>query len=87
MIGTRLIAGQTLTDGREGVGDRIIQVTSGAAQTIGTAAGVVISAPVAVVDPSTRENLGAQVENLGSTVSQTATSTGHLIARPLPGTQ
>lgn len=87
MIGTRLIAGQTLTDGREGVGDRIIQVTSGAAQTIGTAAGVVISAPVAVVDPSTRENLGAQVENLGSTASQTATSTGHLIARPLPGTQ
>lgn len=85
MIGTRLIAGQTLTDGREGVGDRIIQVTSGAAQTIGTAAGVVISAPVAVVDPSTRENLGAQVENLGSSVSQTARSTGSLVTRPLPG--
>ncbi|OYY12767.1 MAG: esterase [Rhizobiales bacterium 35-68-8] len=82
MIGTRLIAGQTLTDGREGVGDRIIQVTTGAAQTIGTAAGVVISAPVAVVDPSSRENFGAQVENLGSTVSHTATSTGSLLTQP-----
>lgn len=79
MIGTRLAEGQTLTDGREGVGDRIIQVTTGAAASIGTAAGVVISAPVAVIDPSSRENFGAQVENLGTTVSGTAASTGSLL--------
>ncbi len=82
MIGARLAAGQTLTDGREGVGDRIIQVTSGAAASIGTAAGVVISAPVAVIDPSSRENFGAQVEQLGTTVSGTATSTGNLLTTP-----
>ncbi|MEW6124480.1 MAG: alpha/beta hydrolase [Pseudomonadota bacterium] len=79
MIGSRIAAGQTLTDGREGVGDRIIQVTTGAAASIGTAAGVVISAPVAVIDPSTRDNFGAQMENLGTTVSGTATSTGSLL--------
>ncbi|WP_245454160.1 alpha/beta hydrolase [Aquabacter cavernae] len=79
MIGSRLAQGQTLSDGREGVGDRIIQVTTGAAASIGTAAGVIISAPVAVIDPSTRDNFGAQMENLGSTVSGTATSTGSLL--------
>lgn len=86
LIGSRLLAGQSLTDGREGVGDRIIQVTTGAAASIGTAAGVVITAPVAVLDPTTRENFGAQMEQLGSTVSNTATSTGDLLTTP-PVTQ
>ncbi|WP_132033313.1 alpha/beta hydrolase [Aquabacter spiritensis] len=84
MIGARLAQGQTMSDGREGVGDRIIQVTTGAAATIGNAAGVIISAPVAVVDPSTRENFGAQVQELGSTVTNTATSTGRLLTTPAP---
>ncbi len=82
MIGRRLAEGQKMTDGREGVGDRIIQVTSGAAASIGTAAGVVISAPVAVFDPNTRDNLGAQVEQLGSSVTNTAGSTGRLLTTP-----
>ncbi|MEP9377980.1 alpha/beta hydrolase [Aquabacter sp. CN5-332] len=86
LIGSRLLAGQSLTDGREGVGDRIIQVTTGAAASIGTAAGVVISAPVAVLDPTSRENFGAQVQQLGSTVTNTATSTGDLLTTP-PVTQ
>ncbi|HQS09977.1 MAG TPA: alpha/beta hydrolase, partial [Xanthobacteraceae bacterium] len=79
MIGGRLAEGQTMTDGREGVGDRIIQVTAGTATTIGTAAGVVLSAPAAVLDPSSRENYGAQVESLGSHLSSTAGSTGRLL--------
>ena len=82
MIGARLAQGQTMTDGREGVGDRIIQVTAGAANTIGTAAGVVISAPVAVFDANTRDNLGAQVNQLGSNAVNTATSTGTLLTTP-----
>ena len=69
IIGRELAEGQTLTDSRVGVGDRIIQVTTGAAAAIGTAAGLAVSAPVAVVDPRTRQNFQGHVENFGQTVS------------------
>ena len=73
IIGRELAEGQTLTDSRVGVGDRIIQVTAGAAAAVGTAAGLAVSAPVAVVDPRTRENLQGHVEGLGQAVSGTLT--------------
>ncbi|MFL5023217.1 MAG: alpha/beta hydrolase, partial [Microvirga sp.] len=69
IIGRELAEGQTLTDSRVGVGDRIIQVTAGAAAAVGTAAGLAVSAPVAVIDPRTRENFQEHVEGLGQTVS------------------
>ncbi|WP_409564886.1 alpha/beta hydrolase [Microvirga sp.] len=71
IIGRELAEGQTLTDSRVGVGDRIIQVTAGAAAAVGTAAGLAVSAPVAVVDPRTRENFQGHVESLGQAVSGT----------------
>ncbi len=73
IIGRELAEGQTLTDSRVGVGDRIIQVTAGAAAAVGTAAGLAVSAPVAVVDPRTRENFQGHVEGLGQAVSGTLT--------------
>ncbi len=79
LIGARLAQQKTITDSREGVGDRILQVTTGAASSIGQAAGLVISAPVAVLDGNTRDNLGAQVESLGGTVSGTVGSTTGLV--------
>jgi esterase/lipase superfamily enzyme len=69
IIGRELAEGQTLTDSRVGVGDRIIQVTAGAAAAVGTAAGLAVSAPVAVIDPRTRENFQEHVEGLGQAVS------------------
>jgi esterase/lipase superfamily enzyme len=69
IIGRELAEGQTLTDSRVGVGDRIIQVTAGAAAAVGTAAGLAVSAPVAVIDSRTRENFQEHVEGLGQTVS------------------
>ncbi|KFG71059.1 alpha/beta hydrolase [Microvirga sp. BSC39] len=69
IIGRELAEGQTLTDSRVGVGDRIIQVTTGAAAAIGTAAGLAVSAPVAVIDPRTRQNFQGHVENFGQAVS------------------
>jgi hypothetical protein len=72
LIGKRLAEGQTVADSRGGLGDRIIQVTAGAATTVGTAAGLAISAPVALVDPQTRETLGAHTEELGRSVSDVA---------------
>ncbi|MCG7393542.1 alpha/beta hydrolase [Microvirga sp. ACRRW] len=71
LIGKRLAEGQTVTDSRVGLGDRIISVTAGAATAIGTAAGLAVSAPVAVVDPQTRQSFGGQVEEFGRSVSNT----------------
>jgi len=48
-------------------------VAIGAASTVGSAAGVVVSAPFAVIDPRTRDNFGDNLEavgtNLGATVA------------------
>jgi esterase/lipase superfamily enzyme len=64
LIGRRLSNGQTLTDSRLGLGDHLVAATAGAAQTVGTAAGLVLSAPVAIVDRNTRENYSHHIESL-----------------------
>ena len=76
LIGGRLIDGQTVTDSDVGLGEAIGAVGIGAAQTVGTAASVVVSAPIAVFDPRTRENYGRQVERLGRSVGNTVGSVG-----------
>src|SRR3954454_11928916 len=50
LIGRRLAEGQSVSGSRIGLGDRIIQVTAGAATVVGTAAGLALSAPVVIVD-------------------------------------
>jgi hypothetical protein len=47
-----------------------MQVTAGAAGTVGHAAGLAISAPVAVVDPETRNHFGDQVGEFSQSVRQ-----------------
>ncbi|WP_050577519.1 alpha/beta hydrolase [Sinorhizobium arboris] len=64
LIGRRLSSGQTLTDSRLGLGDHIVAATSGAAHTVGTAAGLVVAAPAAIVDQNTRQNYVHHVETL-----------------------
>lgn len=71
MIGQRLVEGQTLNDGRTGIGERLGQVAVGAASTVGSAASLAISAPIAIIDPNTREGLGGQFERLGSHMAST----------------
>jgi esterase/lipase superfamily enzyme len=85
LIGTRLVTGQPITDSHVGLGDRLLQVTTGAAATVGTAAGVVLSAPIAIVDPKTRRNFGDNVEAVGRSLGDTARSTGDVITSPLDG--
>ncbi|ASY65188.1 hypothetical protein SJ05684_b42060 (plasmid) [Sinorhizobium sojae CCBAU 05684] len=64
LIGTRLSAGQALTDSRVGLGDHIVAATAGAAHMVGTATALAVAAPIAVVDQNTRENYGHHVEAL-----------------------
>ncbi len=78
-IGARLAQGQTMTDSRVGIGEHLVQMTTDAASTVGTAAGLVIAAPVAVVDPNTREHYSAHVRELGDNISDTADSTRDVV--------
>ncbi|SEF79666.1 alpha/beta hydrolase [Bosea lathyri] len=87
LIGTRLVTGQPLTDSHVGIGDRLMEVTTGAAATVGSAAGLVISAPLAVIDPNTRRNFNGRVEHLGKSIDDTARSTGHALTAPAENLQ
>ncbi|MBL8580853.1 MAG: alpha/beta hydrolase [Rhizobiaceae bacterium] len=73
LIGTRISDGQTLTDSREGLGDKIISATAGVAATAGTVAGLAIAAPVAVLDQDTRDNYAGQVGAAIATSTEGAT--------------
>lgn len=70
-IGRRLATGQALNDGQAGFGEKLGQVASGAVSTVGKAAGLVISAPVAIIDGRTRDGLGDQIEGLGGQAGAT----------------
>ncbi len=70
-IGQRLAAGQTLTDARTTLGERIGGVAQSAAGTLGQAATLAVSAPLAVVDPNTRETLEDQAVSLGASAKST----------------
>lgn len=65
LIGARISDGQALTDSRVGLGDRILAATTGTAAAAGNAAGLILAAPVAVVDADTRDNFSSQLDALG----------------------
>ncbi|MFO1135321.1 MAG: alpha/beta hydrolase [Rhodoblastus sp.] len=69
MIGARLASGQTLSDSQAGIGERLSTVAIGTANVVGRAAGVAVSAPIALVDGRTREGLSDQFEDLGASAS------------------
>nr|WP_092588653.1 alpha/beta hydrolase [Rhizobium mongolense] len=64
LIGARISEGQTLTDSRMGLGDHLIAGTTGAAAAAGNAAGLILAAPVAAVDPNTRDNYAHHVSGM-----------------------
>ncbi len=72
LIGQRISQGQTLTDSHVGLGDQILVATTGAATAAGNVAGLVLAAPVAVVDQDTRDNYAAHVGGLRGRKQHTA---------------
>ncbi|WP_327211889.1 alpha/beta hydrolase [Rhizobium beringeri] len=64
LIGARISNGQTLTDSKVGLGDKILAATTSTAAAAGSAAGLILAAPVAVVDADTRDNYAGQVSGL-----------------------
>ena len=77
-IGARLAAGQTLSDGHAGVGQKLGLATAGAVSTVGAAAGVAVATPFAIVDPNTRDNLGDHIQSVGEPLQSVG---DHLRAR------
>ncbi|MCS0495561.1 alpha/beta hydrolase [Ancylobacter mangrovi] len=72
LIGERLVNGQTVTDSQISLGDRIGAAAMGVGQTVGGAAGLALSAPIAVIDPATRRTYQGQVEQFGRVVTENA---------------
>ncbi|WP_444551174.1 alpha/beta hydrolase [Brucella vulpis] len=71
LIGRRLVAGQTITDSEIGFGDRLGAVALGTAQGVGSAASLVVTAPIAVFDPRTRRTYDEQIDRFGRAVGNT----------------
>jgi esterase/lipase superfamily enzyme len=71
LIGQRLVAGQTITDSQVGLGDRLGAVAIGTAQGVGTAASLVVTAPIAVFDPNTRKTYDELIDRFGRAVGNT----------------
>lgn len=78
-IGTRLATGQPITDEHIGLGDRLIAASTGVASVVGTTAGVIAAAPVAIVDPNTRGNLQANLQSLGDQIGDSAAATTDVV--------
>ncbi len=68
LIGRSIDNGQILTESRVGLGEKIVQAATGAAASVGQAASLVVTAPVAVVDPVTREHFGDEIDVLTQSV-------------------
>ncbi|MBY0613095.1 MAG: alpha/beta hydrolase [Beijerinckiaceae bacterium] len=79
LIGQRLIAGQSISESQGSLGERIGQVTTGAALTVGSAATLAISAPISIIDPATRDTLGDQADELGGTTADALRSTSRVV--------
>ena len=77
MIGSRIAGGQSFNDGKAGIGEKVVQATAGAGSTVGHAAGMAISAPIAIIDPRTRESMGSQFDSLSEDARSTVGDATH----------
>ncbi|MCJ2023637.1 alpha/beta hydrolase [Methylobacterium sp. J-067] len=83
LLGKRLADGQPISDGQIGIGDRLVSTAAGAASTVATGAALAVAAPVALVDPQTRETYGDHLSNVGSGLRDTVGSTVDLAGAPV----
>lgn len=65
LLGQRLIEGQEVTDQDIGLGAELGATAMSVSNTVGSAAGMAISAPVAILDPNARDTFDAQSRRFG----------------------
>jgi esterase/lipase superfamily enzyme len=72
IVARALTADQTLTPNAS-IGEKLTRATAGLTASVGQAASVVVSTPLALVDPLTREQVGDQIDALTQSVQDAAT--------------
>lgn len=65
LLGQRLIDGQEVTDQDLGLGAELSVTAMSVTNTVGSAAGIAISAPIAILDPKARDTLDDQTRRFG----------------------
>ncbi|MEM5471320.1 alpha/beta hydrolase [Hoeflea sp. AS60] len=65
LLGQRLIDGQAVTDQDLGLGAELGATAMSVSNTVGSAAGMAISAPIAILDPKARDTFDAQSRRFG----------------------
>ncbi|MGJ8569588.1 MAG: alpha/beta hydrolase [Hoeflea sp.] len=65
LLGQRLIDGQAVTDQDLGLGAELGATAMSVSNTVGSAAGMVISAPISIIDPKARDTFDAQSRRFG----------------------
>ncbi|WP_417410818.1 alpha/beta hydrolase [Hoeflea sp.] len=71
LLGQRLIDGQTVTDQDLGLGAELGATAMSVSNTVGSAAGMAISAPIAIIDPKARDTFDAQSRRFGTGLGDT----------------
>ena len=66
LLGQRLIDGQSVTDQDLGLGAELGATAMSVSNTVGSAAGMAISAPIAILDPKARDTFDAQSRRFGT---------------------
>jgi len=71
LLGQRLIDGQTVTDQDLGLGAELGATAMSVSNTVGSAAGMAISAPISIIDPKARDTFEAQSRRFGTGLGDT----------------
>ena len=68
LIGSRLAQGQSIADGNQRFSDTLFNGANGAASTVGSAAGLLVSAPTAAIDLDARDNYSERFSQFGTSL-------------------
>ena len=71
LLGQRLIDGQAVTDQDLGLGTELGATALAVSNTVGSAAGMAISAPISIIDPKARDTFDAQSRRFGRGLGDT----------------
>jgi len=82
ILGERLIAGQTVTDQNIGLGEQLGAAAIGVTNTVGSAASLAVSVPIAIVDPATRKSLDDQADRFGRDLGNAVTGVVPVTSAP-----
>lgn len=87
LIGRQLASGQDLNTFQVGIGDHVGQLATATGANIGAAAGLVVTAPLAILDPQTRSTYDDRMNEFGASVGDTLRAGGDFVATGQGGPQ